>query len=128
MINIGQIKYPKYTIDRQTEVFQTREEMMRFCSAVQLEADIREAMEANNIDWALSLFEQAKQPAWDIITNAQQTEYVNWSESTQPRMGLHNFIILHLFYIAEEMHSTTKKDKIEMTEMRKNYCHSCNDN
>lgn len=58
-VNIGQVTYPKFTVNKQTKIFLDREALLRFCEASLLEFDILTKIERNKYADAFTIYEEA---------------------------------------------------------------------
>lgn len=58
-VNIGQVTYPKFTVNKQTKIFFDRESLLRFCEASLLEFDILTQIERNKYADAFIIYEEA---------------------------------------------------------------------
>ncbi|KAF0290605.1 Fanconi-associated nuclease 1 [Amphibalanus amphitrite] len=60
MVNLGRMVYPPVTVSRQTAIFATRDDLLRYESASQLERQLRTAMETKQWDAAYETYQAAE--------------------------------------------------------------------
>ncbi|NXO31277.1 FAN1 nuclease, partial [Cisticola juncidis] len=72
--NMGQMVFPSYTVDRRTQVFQDREDLIRYATAVHLSNDIATAMVNGNWEEANHLYLSAKE-TWSELKNHHSLSY-----------------------------------------------------
>ncbi|NWV38690.1 FAN1 nuclease, partial [Grantiella picta] len=72
--NMGHMVFPSYTVNRKTQVFQDRDDLIRFATAVHLSNDIATAMVNGNWEEANSLYLCAKE-AWNELKNHPSLSY-----------------------------------------------------
>ncbi|NXQ64109.1 FAN1 nuclease, partial [Anthoscopus minutus] len=72
--NMGQMVFPSYTVNRKTQVFQDREDLIRYATAVHLSNDIATAMVNGNWEEANHLYLCAKE-AWIELKNHPSLSY-----------------------------------------------------
>ncbi|NWV24153.1 FAN1 nuclease, partial [Origma solitaria] len=72
--NMGHMVFPSYTVNRKTQVFQDRDDLIRYATAVHLSNDIATAMVNGNWEEANSLYLCAKE-AWNELKNDPSLSY-----------------------------------------------------
>ncbi|XP_064245207.1 fanconi-associated nuclease 1 isoform X2 [Passer domesticus] len=72
--NMGQMVFPSYTVNRKTQVFQDREDLIRYATAVHLSNDIATAMVNGNWEEANNLYLHAKE-TWSELKNHPSLSY-----------------------------------------------------
>ncbi|NXL23577.1 FAN1 nuclease, partial [Setophaga kirtlandii] len=72
--NMGHMVFPSYTVNRKTQVFQDREDLIRYASAVHLSNDIATAMVNGNWEEAHNLYLYAKE-TWSELKNHPSLSY-----------------------------------------------------
>ncbi|XP_053437947.1 fanconi-associated nuclease 1 [Nycticebus coucang] len=68
LVNLGQVAFPSYTINRKTQIFQDREDLIRYAAAVHTLNDISTAMASGNWEEAKELSQRAKKD-WNKLKN-----------------------------------------------------------
>ncbi|XP_051484690.1 fanconi-associated nuclease 1 [Apus apus] len=68
MVNMGRMVFPSYTVNRKTQVFQDREDLIRYATAAYLSNDIATAMVNGNWEEANHLYICAKE-TWNELKN-----------------------------------------------------------
>lgn len=68
MVNTGRVVFPSYTVHRKTQVFQDREDLIRYATAAHLSNDIATAMVNGNWEEAHHLYVCAKE-TWNNLKN-----------------------------------------------------------
>ncbi|KFU87214.1 Fanconi-associated nuclease 1, partial [Chaetura pelagica] len=68
MVNMGRLVFPSYTVNRKTQVFQDREDLIRYATAAHLSNDIATAMVNGNWEEANNLYMSAKE-TWNELKN-----------------------------------------------------------
>ncbi|XP_072201354.1 fanconi-associated nuclease 1 [Excalfactoria chinensis] len=68
MVNTGRMVFPSYTVHRKTQVFQDREDLIRYATAAHLSNDIATAMVNGNWEEAHRLYMCAKE-TWNNLKN-----------------------------------------------------------
>ncbi|NXW60405.1 FAN1 nuclease, partial [Eurystomus gularis] len=68
MVNMGRMVFPSYTINRKTQVFQDREDLIRYAMAAHLSNDIATTMVNGNWEDAHQLYMCAKE-TWNELKN-----------------------------------------------------------
>ncbi|NWJ04160.1 FAN1 nuclease, partial [Crypturellus undulatus] len=74
MVNMGRMVFPSYTVNRKTEIFQDREDLIRYATAAHLSNDIATAMANGNWEEANSLYMCAKE-TWNELKNLPSLSY-----------------------------------------------------
>ncbi|NWV05050.1 FAN1 nuclease, partial [Ptilonorhynchus violaceus] len=72
--NMGHMVFPSYTVNRKTQVFQDRDDLIRYATAVHLSNDIAAAMVNGNWEDANHLYLCAKQ-TWSELKNHPSLSY-----------------------------------------------------
>ncbi|NXY18014.1 FAN1 nuclease, partial [Atrichornis clamosus] len=72
--NMGQMVFPSYTVNRKTQVFQDRDDLIRYATAAHLSNDIATAMVNGNWEEANHLYLCAKQ-TWSELKNHPSLSY-----------------------------------------------------
>ncbi|NXS31907.1 FAN1 nuclease, partial [Pomatostomus ruficeps] len=72
--NMGHMVFPSYTVNRKTQVFQDREDLIRYATAVHLSNDIAAAMVNGNWEEANHLYLCAKE-TWSELKNHPSLSY-----------------------------------------------------
>ncbi|NWR97569.1 FAN1 nuclease, partial [Motacilla alba] len=72
--NMGQMVFPSYTVNRKTQVFQDREDLIRYATAVHLSNDVASAMVNGNWEEANNLYLCAKE-TWSELKNHPSLSY-----------------------------------------------------
>ncbi|XP_031472301.1 fanconi-associated nuclease 1 isoform X1 [Phasianus colchicus] len=68
MVNMGRMVFPSYAVNRKTQVFQDREDLIRYATAAHLSNDIATAMVNGNWEEAHHLYMCAKE-TWNSLKN-----------------------------------------------------------
>ncbi|NWI19599.1 FAN1 nuclease, partial [Crypturellus soui] len=74
MVNMGRMVFPSYTVNRKTEIFQDREDLIRYATAAHLSNDIATAMANGNWEEANRLYRCAKE-TWNELKNLPSLSY-----------------------------------------------------
>ncbi|XP_061856483.1 fanconi-associated nuclease 1 isoform X1 [Colius striatus] len=74
MVNMGRMAFPSYTVNRKTQVFQDREDLIRYATAAHLSNDIASAMVNGNWEEANHLYMCAKE-TWNELKNHPSLSY-----------------------------------------------------
>ncbi|NXE09073.1 FAN1 nuclease, partial [Lophotis ruficrista] len=74
MVNMGRMVFPSYTVNRKTQVFQDREDLIRYATAAHLSNDIATAMVNGNWEEANNLYMCAKE-TWNELKNHSSLSY-----------------------------------------------------
>ncbi|CAI9738260.1 fanconi-associated nuclease 1-like [Octopus vulgaris] len=59
-VNIGRVVFPSYKIHRQTEIFQSRNDLIRYGDAIQLDSEMVSRMEKKDLSGAYEVYLKAK--------------------------------------------------------------------
>ncbi|XP_064232402.1 fanconi-associated nuclease 1 isoform X2 [Aotus nancymaae] len=68
LVNLGRMEFPSYTINRKTQIFQDRDDLIRYAAAVHMLSDISSAMANGNWEEAKELAQCAKRD-WNRLKN-----------------------------------------------------------
>ncbi|NWR61731.1 FAN1 nuclease, partial [Bucorvus abyssinicus] len=74
MVNMGRMVFPSYTVNRKTQIFQDREDLIRYATAAYLSNDIAAAMINGNWEEAYHLYTCAKE-TWNGLKNHPSLSY-----------------------------------------------------
>ncbi|XP_074901549.1 fanconi-associated nuclease 1 isoform X3 [Buteo buteo] len=74
MVNMGRMVFPTYTVNRKTQVFQDREDLIRYATAAHLSNDIATAVVNGNWEEANHLYMCAKE-TWNELKNHPSLSY-----------------------------------------------------
>ncbi|NXD83471.1 FAN1 nuclease, partial [Halcyon senegalensis] len=74
MVNMGRMVFPTYTVNRKTQVFQDREDLIRYATAAHLSNDIATAVVNGNWEEANNLYMCAKE-TWNKLKNHPSLSY-----------------------------------------------------
>ncbi|NXI68059.1 FAN1 nuclease, partial [Anseranas semipalmata] len=74
MVNMGRMVFPSYTVNRKTQIFQDREDLIRYATAVRLSNDIATAVVNGNWEEANHLYICAKE-TWNELKNHPSLSY-----------------------------------------------------
>ncbi|XP_058851216.1 fanconi-associated nuclease 1-like isoform X2 [Acipenser ruthenus] len=74
MVNMGRMSFPDYTVHRESKIFQDREDLIRYETAVHMLNDVMAAMLNGHWDEANLLFQTAK-AAWQELSTATELRY-----------------------------------------------------
>ncbi|NXI93926.1 FAN1 nuclease, partial [Psophia crepitans] len=74
MVNMGRMVFPSYTVNRKTQVFQDREDLIRYATAAHLSNDIATAMVNGNWEEANHLYMCAKE-TWNELKTHPSLSY-----------------------------------------------------
>ncbi|XP_005234237.1 fanconi-associated nuclease 1 isoform X1 [Falco peregrinus] len=74
MVNMGRMVFPSYTVNRKTQVFQDREDLIRYATAAHLSNDVATAMVNGNWEEANNLYMYAKE-TWNGLKNHPSLSY-----------------------------------------------------
>ncbi|NXJ62699.1 FAN1 nuclease, partial [Rostratula benghalensis] len=74
MVNMGRMIFPSYTVNRKTQVFQDREDLIRYATAAHLSNDVGTAMVNGNWEEANQLYMCAKE-TWNKMKNHPSLSY-----------------------------------------------------
>nr|XP_028706499.1 fanconi-associated nuclease 1 isoform X2 [Macaca mulatta] len=68
LVNLGRMEFPTYTINRKTQIFQDRDDLIRYAAATHMLSDISSAMANGNWEEAKDLAQCAKRD-WNRLKN-----------------------------------------------------------
>lgn len=68
LVNLGRMEFPTYTINRKTQIFQDRDDLIRYAAATHMLSDISSAMANGNWEEAKELAQCAKRD-WNRLKN-----------------------------------------------------------
>ncbi|KAK2107825.1 Fanconi-associated nuclease 1 [Saguinus oedipus] len=68
LVNLSRMEFPRYTINRKTQIFQDRDDLIRYAAAVHMLSDISSAMANGNWEEAKELAQCAKRD-WNRLKN-----------------------------------------------------------
>ncbi|MBZ3877102.1 Fanconi-associated nuclease 1 [Sciurus carolinensis] len=74
LVNLGRMEFPSYTINRKTQIFQDREDLIRYAAAAHMLSDISTAMANGNWEEAKELSQSAKRN-WNQLKNHPSLRY-----------------------------------------------------
>ncbi|XP_033708150.1 fanconi-associated nuclease 1 isoform X4 [Tursiops truncatus] len=74
LVNLGRMEFPRYTVSRKTQIFQDREDLIRYAAAAHMLNDISTAMASGAWEEARELARCAKQ-AWDGLKGHPSLRY-----------------------------------------------------
>ncbi|XP_067555061.1 fanconi-associated nuclease 1 isoform X2 [Pseudorca crassidens] len=74
LVNLGRMEFPRYTVSRKTQIFQDREDLIRYATAAHMLNDISTAMASGAWEEARELARCAKQ-AWDGLKGHPSLRY-----------------------------------------------------
>ncbi|NWW43100.1 FAN1 nuclease, partial [Pedionomus torquatus] len=74
MVNMGHMVFPSYTVNRKTQVFQDREDLIRYATAAHLSNDVGTAVVNGNWEEAKQLYMCAKE-TWNELKNHPSLSY-----------------------------------------------------
>ncbi|XP_076980120.1 fanconi-associated nuclease 1 isoform X2 [Tamandua tetradactyla] len=74
LVNLGRMEFPSYTIHRKTQIFQDREDLIRYAAATHMLNDISTAMASGNWNEANELSQCAKKD-WNKMKNHPSLRY-----------------------------------------------------
>ncbi|KFO93490.1 Fanconi-associated nuclease 1, partial [Buceros rhinoceros silvestris] len=74
MVNMGRMVFPSYTVNRKTQIFRDREDLIRYATAAHLSSDIAAAMVNGNWEEAYHLYMCAKE-TWNGLKNHPSLSY-----------------------------------------------------
>ncbi|KAM4675607.1 fanconi-associated nuclease 1 [Discoglossus pictus] len=114
MVNMGRVIFPEYTVNRTTRIFQDREDLIRYESAMHKLIDIIVAMTNGNWNEAHSLYQNATK-TWDDLKSDPSLRYhtelptylrsftVGWVYTKILSRGVEILQRLHLYEEAVEL-------------------------
>lgn len=74
LVNLGRVEFPRYTINRKTQIFQDRDDLIRYAAAAHMLSDISTAMANGNWKEAKELSQCAKRD-WNKLKNHPSLRY-----------------------------------------------------
>ncbi|XP_040349779.1 fanconi-associated nuclease 1 isoform X3 [Herpailurus yagouaroundi] len=74
LVNLGRMEFPRYTINRKTQIFQDRDDLIRYAAAAHMLSDISTAMANGNWKEAKELSQCAKSD-WNKLKNHPSLRY-----------------------------------------------------
>ncbi|KAB1251162.1 Fanconi-associated nuclease 1, partial [Camelus dromedarius] len=74
LVSLGRVEFPRYTINRKTRIFQDRDDLIRYATAVHALSDIAAAMARGAWEEARKLSQVAQQD-WDRLKNHPSLRY-----------------------------------------------------
>ncbi|XP_061035740.1 fanconi-associated nuclease 1 isoform X2 [Eubalaena glacialis] len=74
LVNLGRVEFPRYTVSRKTQIFQDREDLIRYAAAAHMLNDISTAMASGAWEEARELARCAKQD-WDGLKDHPSLRY-----------------------------------------------------
>lgn len=74
MVNMGRMVFPSYTVNRKTQIFQDREDLIRYATAAHLSNDIATAVVNGNLEEANHLYTCAKE-TWNKLKKHPSLSY-----------------------------------------------------
>lgn len=74
LVNLGRMEFPRYTINRKTQIFQDRDDLIRYAAATHMLSDISAAMANGAWEEARALSECAKRD-WDRLKDHPSLRY-----------------------------------------------------
>ncbi|XP_041371877.1 fanconi-associated nuclease 1-like [Gigantopelta aegis] len=78
LVNMGKVVYPKFKVNRQTQLFLDRESFLRFATAMQFENDLSLCVEKADWAGAFEVFKAAKQEYDDL---QKHSDLVRWDSN-----------------------------------------------
>nr|XP_045611977.1 fanconi-associated nuclease 1-like [Procambarus clarkii]XP_045611978.1 fanconi-associated nuclease 1-like [Procambarus clarkii] len=75
MVNMGKVKFPHYDIIRNHSIFQIRDDLIRFESCSQIQADVQECMESQKWEEALEHCDLARTSYQQLLKNTQLMDH-----------------------------------------------------
>ncbi|NXU48968.1 FAN1 nuclease, partial [Turnix velox] len=129
MVNMGRMVFPSYTVNRKTQIFQDREDLIRYATAAYLSNDIATAMV--NGDWkeAHQLYVCAKE-TWNELKNHPSLSYhralpeylrrftVGWVYTRILSQGVEVLQRLHMYEEAVQELQSLLSQEVYCTESR----------
>ncbi|XP_064609302.1 fanconi-associated nuclease 1-like [Liolophura sinensis] len=109
LVNIGKLVYPKYTLSKKSRIFQSREDLLRFSSAMVLENELLVLVEKGNYQGACDLYLKAKADLQELV---QDEELLKWDQ------GLPSFLRR---YTAREVYTRILSQGVEILQRLKQY-------
>ncbi|KAM5170821.1 fanconi-associated nuclease 1 [Mantella aurantiaca] len=129
MVNMGRITFPNYTVHRCTKIFQDREDLIRYESAMHKLVDVVVTMSNGNWKDAHELYQSAKE-VWDQLKNEPTLRYhaelplylrcftVGWAYTRILCQGVEILQRLHLYEEAVELLQALLAQKIYCPDSR----------
>ncbi|NXS52777.1 FAN1 nuclease, partial [Brachypteracias leptosomus] len=129
MVNMGRMVFPSYTVNRKTQVFQDREDLIRYATAAHLSNDIATAMVNGNWEEAHQLYMSAKE-TWNELKNHPSLSYhrvlpeylrhftVGWVYTRILSQGVEILQRLHLYKEAVQELQTLLSQDVYCTDSR----------
>ncbi|XP_010636521.1 fanconi-associated nuclease 1 isoform X1 [Fukomys damarensis] len=74
LVTLGRVKFPSYIVSRKTQIFQDREDLIRYAAAMHMLSDISTAMANGNWGEAKDLSDSAKRE-WNKLKNHPSLRY-----------------------------------------------------
>ncbi|KAM6202427.1 fanconi-associated nuclease 1 [Rhynchocyon petersi] len=74
LVNLGRMEFPSYTINRKTQIFQNREDLIKYSEAMHMLSDISSAMASGDWNEARELA-QCAQKDWNQLKNHPSMRY-----------------------------------------------------
>ncbi|XP_073083192.1 fanconi-associated nuclease 1 isoform X1 [Manis javanica] len=74
LVNLGRMEFPRYTVNRRTQIFRDREDLIRYAAAVHMLSDISTAMANGNWQEAKELSQGAKRD-WNKLKSHPSLRY-----------------------------------------------------
>ncbi|XP_065589804.1 fanconi-associated nuclease 1 [Cyrtonyx montezumae] len=122
MVNVGRMVFPSYAVNRKTQVFQDREDLIRYATAAHLSNDIATAMVNGNWEEANHLYMCAKE-TWNDLKNHPSLSYhrvlpeylrhftVGWKYTRILSQGVEILQRLHMYEAAvQELQALLSQD------------------
>lgn len=129
IVNMGRMTFPYYTVQRSARIFQDREDLIRYESAMHKLVDIVVAMTNGNWKEAHSMFQSA-QKDWDQLKNEHTLSYhtelplylrcftVGWVYTRILSRGVEILQRLHLYEEAVQLLQTLLSQKVYCPDSR----------
>ncbi|KFO05013.1 Fanconi-associated nuclease 1, partial [Balearica regulorum gibbericeps] len=129
MVNMGRMIFPSYTVNRKKQVFQDREDLIRYATAAHLSNDIATAMVNGNWEEANHLYTCAKE-TWNKLKNHPSLSYhrvlpeylrhftVGWVYTRILSQGVEILQRLHMYEEAVEELQTLLSQDVYCTDCR----------
>ncbi|XP_068131677.1 fanconi-associated nuclease 1 [Hyperolius riggenbachi] len=129
MVNMGRVTFPKYTVQRSAQIFQDREDLIRYESAMHKLVDIVLAMTNGNWNDAHMLYQAAKED-WEQLKNEPALRFhaelplylrcftVGWLYTRILSRGVEILQRLHLYEEAVELLQTLLAQNIYCPDSR----------
>ncbi|NXL61806.1 FAN1 nuclease, partial [Chordeiles acutipennis] len=129
MVNMGRMIFPSYTVNRKTQVFQDRDDLIRYATAAHLSNDIATAMVNGNWEEANNLYMCAKE-TWNELKNHPSLSYhrvlpeylrhftVGWVYTRILSQGVEILQRLHMYKEAVQQLQTLLSQDVYCTDCR----------